>query len=123
MVQRLRINEFVSSCMTRRRGEEAYQLLAPYMRSGPIEVEFDGANVVSSSFLDELVRNLNQADQTEAVTFVTDDDQILDKLARITGTRGAVIYVRSEGAERHRVAPQTGVEYTTEFVSDKIFAD
>ena len=123
MAQRVEISQLASPCMARRRGEEAYEALVTYLRKGPVDILLDGVGIVSTSFLDALVCNLSRAGQTDAVSFVSGDPSILDKLARISGARSVTISARSANGKRYRVTPMMSTEYKPEFVTDKIYAD
>lgn len=123
MTQRVEINQLAFPCIARRRGEEAYVALLTYLRNGPVDVVLDEAGIVSTSFLDAIVCNLSRAGQTDAVTFVSGDPSILDKLARVSGARSATVYTRSANGRRRRVTPMMSTEYKPEFVTDKIPAD
>ncbi len=94
MVQRVDVKSLSPSTITRARGEEAFKKLRELLERGAVELQLDSVDLLSMSFLDEIVRLLASRRQTEQVTFVTDDPATMDKLERIAAVRSADICVR-----------------------------
>ena len=93
--------------ITRRRGEETYEQIKPYLDSGQVELLLPSDVPLSLSYLDGIILRLLAAQRLQDVTFVTSDSRIYRHLARIAGIRELDIYARlGEGADRERVKPQ-----------------
>ena len=105
MLYRLRLDQFSPCCVSRRRGEEAYDALKNHLNTGTVELELGGSDIISTSFLDGLVSKLLVNGETELVTFVTDDTRHIEKLKRISGLRSAILYSRASGQTQSQVPP------------------
>ena len=93
--------------LTRRRGEDTYEQLRPYLDSGQVELLLPSDVPLSLSYLDGIILKLLAAQRLQDVTFVTSDSRIYRHLARIAGIRELEIYARfGEDADRERVEPQ-----------------
>lgn len=100
------VTNLAGATVTRPRGTEAYAALNRLLPEGPLDVELDSAEVLSGSFLDELVLRLAETGQTDLVTFVTARAATRAKLARAAALRNATVFVRpSPAAPRGAVAP------------------
>ena len=85
----LHITDLAQPCVTRRRGEQAFQKLQPLLGEAPIEVDLNLADMLSMSFLDGLVSKLINSESVDVVTFVSDDESTIRKLDRISEIRSA----------------------------------
>jgi hypothetical protein len=85
--------ESVASAYTNRaRALQAIENLLPRLKSGPVLLRFDINELVSLSFIDELILRLTDADQLSSVIFVTERPHVLEKLAQIAAIRNAIIH-------------------------------
>jgi hypothetical protein len=75
---------------------------------------------LSTSFLDEIVRLLVAKNQSEKVTFVTDDILTLDKLKRISAVRRTRIYARGTDHERVLLTPRQVASGDSTFSTTKV---
>ncbi len=113
----VKLNDIAPSSGSRARGMSAYELLQPYIEQHTdVRIDIPSDELVTASFLDELVRLLGEAGQLGHVTFVLSSDEIEVKLARISGTRQLSV-LAARGAERFTIAPMSfdsGVEEASE---------
>lgn len=121
-MRRIKVNELAAATLTRGRGAEAFAALAALLPGGPVEVVLDGAELLSASFLDEIVRQLALRGQSDVVTFVTDHATNLDKLARIAANREAKIYARGTRQVQRTVVEPRRVELRPTFTREKVEA-
>ena len=94
MLERIGLTELAETCLTRARGAEAYEKLRCRLK-GTVELYLD-ADIISSSFLDELTLKLDAAMQLDKVIFIAVEGAHLSKLAYIAGTRGTSILVQGD---------------------------
>ena len=94
---RVKVQDLAPSCLTRHRGNQAYQTLLKMDDGSQIEVELDGAEILSLSFLDELVFRVNQTGAGDRLVLVSENPDHIGKLARISGFRGVTIRRMSNG--------------------------
>lgn len=95
--------------------------MAKLLENGPVDVKLDGVDLLSASFLDEIVRLLVAKSQSEKVTFVTDDILTIDKLRRISAVRNARIYARgTQDVERNVLAPRQVTSGDSTFSASKV---
>lgn len=85
----------------------------------PIELTLDGAELVSASFLDEVVRQLAETQALDRVTFVTGDNWMVQKLGRIAAIRGQTIYTRSPTDDSRRPVSARPVRLQVERSTEK----
>ncbi len=121
-MQRINVTELAGTTITRARGEEAFGTLARLLEGGPAEIELDRAEMLSASFLDEIVRQLAAQGRSELVTFITDNSNTLDKLARIAANREAKIYARGALETHRRVVEPRRIEVRATFQREKVEA-
>jgi len=95
-----------ASTVTRERGAEAFEKLATLLKQGNVELQLDGTELLSTPFLDEIVRLLASRNQVTEVTFVTDNADTVRKLQRIAAVRDVTIFGRGgKQPERAPVVP------------------
>lgn len=87
--QRVHIFDLVDRTVTRSKGNLAYGNLKPRLDGDQlIEIDLSGDHPLSLSFLDEIARQLAEADRLGQVVFVVgEDEQVLRKLSRIAEIR------------------------------------
>ena len=97
----LHLSDYTERGLLRRRGEQAHQKMSHHFDAGDVEINLDGLNSMSMSFIDGIISKLVINKQLDRVTFVTDNDRTLEKLGTISGFRNTPIFHRSsEQAER-----------------------
>lgn len=101
----IHMHELARPCLTRRRGEEVYSRLQSGSYADPIEVDLNGVDLLSMSFLDGLIAKLLSANEASRITFVTDDEAVLHKLARIAEIRDAKLYYREDRSPIRHITP------------------
>lgn len=122
--QQLHVKNLVSSTVTRARGEEAFANLERFLEQGPLELLLDGVELLSTSFLDEIVRLLASRGEMDKMTFVTNDVLAVGKLARISALRRVPIYTRAaHDARRTLVVPKQLSSGDSTFAPTKVPAD
>ena len=84
MLERIGLTELATPCLTRARGAEAYENLRPRLR-GKVQLDLD-ADIVSSSFLDELILRLDRDKLLDRVIFIVGESAHISKLEHISGT-------------------------------------
>ena len=84
-------------CVTRAKGESAYQELRASLGVDDVDVNLDCVEVLSMSFLDGIILSLINDDLRRKVTFKTEKKVTREKLARISEIRDVPIYCRSSG--------------------------
>jgi len=94
---RLAIAELTTPCLTRRRGRLAAEALLSRDDGLDIHLLLNGVEFLSLSFLDELVRHLEEAGVLERLTFETARREHLEKLGRVRDVRGVDIYAVVDG--------------------------
>lgn len=96
------------STTTRPRGNQAYRSLKEHLKSGEsVSVDLRGPDLISISFLDEIVMNLKDSDLLDKVTFIFTDRAVQQRIARIAAFRQASIFCkRSESEPREPITPQ-----------------
>ena len=102
----IRISELSKICATRRRGQEASSRLQAYLKRGLVEIDLDDVEILSTSFLDELISQLVETDRIEKVVFKCSTSALEDKLARISGIRNTKIYYRLRNSRSHEIVPK-----------------
>ena len=89
---RVAITELTEPCLTRKRGKLAAQELLSRDNGREVRLILNGAEFLSLSFLDELVRQLDDAGLLGRLTFETTRGEHLEKLGRVRDVRGVDIY-------------------------------
>ena len=96
---------------TRARGHKAYLNLAEHRKGGEsVILDLSGQDLISISFLDEIVLNLKSSG-LEKVTFFFNDPVIHQRIGRIAAFREATVFYRSNESEHRRaIEPQPSPE-------------
>jgi len=118
-MKNIHISELSKICATRKRAQEASSRLQPYLKSGVVEIDLDSVEILSTSFLDELILQLMKADGMEKVIFKCSTSIIEDKLARISGIRDAKVYYRFRNDRIHEITPKPLEPLKATFVATK----
>jgi hypothetical protein len=103
MLVRIPFKELSQSGIGRARGHMAFRILKTHLAAESVEIDFAGQDLVSMSFLDELVLRLIESNQLEKIVFVASDPLVLEKLAQVAAIRSATIFVQSKTGEPKRV--------------------
>lgn len=106
------VTKLASSTATRLRGQGAYVNLVEYLKGGEsVSLDLRGQELISMSFLDQIVLNLKAADLLDKVTFLLNEPAIHQRIARIAAFRDAVIFYKSSESEpRKPIEPQPSPE-------------
>jgi len=117
----IKITELSPVCLTRPRGDEAFDKLRPYleMSGATVDLDLDAAEAPSSSFLDQLILRLLSSNQLDAVTFVTRTDRVRKRLAAIAGARRLTLYFKPGLQAIRRPVPMTSPGYEAEYDREK----
>ena len=91
----LHLSDYTKRGLLRRRGEQAYQKMSRHFSTDDVEINLDGLNSMSMSFIDGIVSKLVLNEQLDRVTFITDNDRTLEKLGTISGFRNTPIFYRT----------------------------
>lgn len=102
------VTKLAASTATRLRGQGAYVQLEEHLKAGEsVSLDLRDQELVSMSFLDQIVLNLKAADLLDKVTFLVNDPAIHQRIARIAAFRDAVIYYAPSASEpRKPIKPQ-----------------
>ncbi len=110
----IQLKDLAPSAVSRSRGLEAYQgILKQLNPEVSLEIDLRGQELISMSFLDEIVIKLQSANLLDKVTFICAADDIRQRLAQIAAIRDAQIFCkRSEQEDRSilEVSPVPGLE-------------
>lgn len=87
------VKELAYPCVLRKRGFEASVELLKYTDT-EIEIDLHDVEVISLSFLDELIYRINLANKLETVVFKIYDEDMKEKLERISAIRSVSINYR-----------------------------
>jgi hypothetical protein len=101
------IKNLSPSTATRAHGHKAYLNLAEHLKGGEsVILDLRDQELISISFLDEIVLNLKSSGYLEKITFFFNDPVIQQRIARIAAFTEAAIFYRSNESE-HRNAMET----------------
>ena len=96
MLRQIRIEDLSLSCIMRSSGQEAARKLEEcFGITEHIEIDLNNVEIVSMSFLDELIYRLYESTNLDKVIFRVCDVFIKDKLERIAQIRSVRIRYRS----------------------------
>ncbi|HEY1267846.1 MAG TPA: hypothetical protein VGH16_11365 [Candidatus Binatia bacterium] len=85
-----------SSAVTRPRGREAFTRLVGYLDDyESVQIDLRSTELISSSFLDEVVLSLKAMDVLDRVVFLVTDLAVRQRLANIAAVRDAQIFYRT----------------------------
>jgi len=110
----IQIKDLASSAVSRSRGLEAYEEILKQLHPDEyLEIDLRGQELISMSFLDEVVINLQSANLLDKITFIFAADDIHQRLAQIAAIRDAQIFYKTSEKEDRRiikVRPVPGLE-------------
>jgi hypothetical protein len=110
----IQLKDLAASAVSRSRGLEAYQGILKHLQPGAsLEIDLRGQELISMSFLDEVVINLQSANLLDRITFIFAADDIHQRLAQIAAIRDAQIFYKTSEKEDRRVIevrPVPGLE-------------
>lgn len=115
----IHISELSRICATRRRGQEASSRLQPYLKRGVVEIDLDDVEILSTSFLDELISQLVKVNSIEKVVFKCSTSILEDKLARISGIRNTKICFRFRNGQSYEITPKPFEPLKANFIATK----
>lgn len=119
MNKQILIEQIEQPCITRHRGYVAYSKLQKFLATGVVEIDFRSCEIISLSFLDELITRISGSFDLEQVIFRVPNRSIEGKLARISGLRNVAILC-SVGTENiHRVEPEFPTKEEASFMRHK----
>lgn len=119
MSRRIRVTQLSSRCITRSRGQNAGRKLQRYLEAGPVEIDLDGVEMLSMSFLDGLICHFIEHGNEELVTFRVSDPAVKNKLARLAAIRCVTLYYRSGDQQPRRRISMLSPSYDAEFAPGK----
>ena len=100
----IQLKDLAPSAVSRSRGLEAYEGILKQLKPGvSLEIDLRGQELISMSFLDEIVIKLQSANLLDKVTFLFADDDIHQRLAQIAAIRDAQIFYKRSGKEERRI--------------------
>jgi len=114
----VRVKKLAPRFLTRDRGREAYEKLEP-LKYDTLTIDLNGIQLISYSFLDEIVLRAAKADRLKNIIFKTGDDYALDKLAHIAGTRRVNITVNNPTLKIQSIEPLTFTRPTAIYAGEK----
>ncbi len=110
---RVPITALASHTVTRSRGRLAYGSLRRYLTGHrSVEIDLSEERPLSLSFLDELVLRLSEVNQLRWVTFVVANQDVLDKLSRISEIRKVAINYSGVDTASGKKVPRLPAPYT-----------
>jgi hypothetical protein len=115
MKQILRIEELASPCLSRARGQEAFDKLLPLVAGKCVTIDLDCAETLSTSFLDEFVSRLNESHALDLVCFVTARQRVRRKLSQISTVRDLDLYASLSAEESASPLPRVSLGEAPEF--------
>jgi len=115
----MHITELSSVCSTRKRGLEAWENLKRHLDTDSIEIDLGNVDIVSFSFLDELIRQIvaGQVDP-QRIIFKVSDPAVRDKLEREAAIRCVFLQYWSDG-KLNQIVPKPPLSSEATFVSEK----
>ncbi|MGH7988220.1 MAG: hypothetical protein ACREQX_18285 [Candidatus Binataceae bacterium] len=102
----VKVTDLATSCLTRPRGDEAYEKIRRYLDEyGSVDLDLDATEAPSSSFLDEIALRLQGSDLLDAVTFVTRKDRVRKRLSMIAGIRQLTLHFKPQPDAIRQLVP------------------
>ena len=104
-MKRVSMKQLCSACGTRDKGREVAEKIREQVNAPPIEVDLSDSQMISVSFLDEVVCELEPHVSSGDIVFRVADTDIERKLQRVAGIRDKNISCRSGNRAIHKVLP------------------
>ncbi len=114
----IHIKKLAPMFLTRDRGREAYDNLAQ-LEYDTLTIDLNSIQLLSYSFLDEIVINAAKVDKLKDIIFKTDDDYVLDDLAHIAGTRHVDIAINNPTLKIQYIQPLSFIRQTAVFAGER----
>ena len=92
----INIKDLSYPCVTRARAKEASDKLEGNLDSGVLEIDLRDVDIISMSFLDELIVRFLIPVSTGQIIFKINNDLVKDRLSRIAGFRSVAIYYQCD---------------------------
>ncbi len=118
-IKAININKLARPCITRDKAKDAISNLRKYVNDKQVVIDTNSVELISLSFLDELVFWIVRSGLMRRVIFRVDDPIIYDKLAHIVAFRQVVILCQSKDNEVHEVIPKASTSYNPKFIPNK----
>jgi hypothetical protein len=99
------VSKFQFSCLTRKRGSDAFAVVREQLGSGTVELSLLGVEFVSLSFLDEFVSQMMRNGRCTQLIIRSNDVAVEDMVSRIAGTRNLTLWIASESCSPRQVSP------------------
>jgi hypothetical protein len=110
----VQLKDLTPSAVSRSRGNEAYHKIMQHLDAeDSMEIDLRGQDLISISFLDEVVIKLQSVNLLDKVTFIFVADDIHQRLAQIAAIRSAQIFYKCSEEEDRRIVevrPVSGLE-------------
>lgn len=113
------VTKLTNLCITRNRGKEAALKLSSYIDNCQVELDLRNAELVSLSFLDELVCHYLDFVNKGTISFITNDKQIDSKLSEIATVRSVTIRCRNSQNKKYVVSTKRFLSPIPTFVESK----
>lgn len=117
-MNRIHIRQLTKRFISRESAIEAFNNLV-VLEKAPKVIELDNVLLFSYPFLDEFISRISKDDKLKEITFQTDDELTLDKLAYIVGTRHIDIAVSGTMFNRHHIQPKIFTRHKAVFIDNK----
>jgi len=116
----MKISDFTPLCTTRSRAKEASaKLIKKLQLNSGVEIDIGCCEIVSVSFLDELLTNLQSILPENKIVFRINDQALEDKLALVSGMKSIDIFYRINDEKVRKVVPRYVVSHEPEFQERK----
>jgi len=120
MVTVFNVRELSYPCVLRRRGLDASKKLVKRISTAKdVEVDLHNVEIISLSFLDELIFRTYLSGKLESVVFRVHDRSIEEKLERISAIRALNIKYRFNDNDIRKAALRGVVKHTPSFAESK----
>ena len=115
----INIERLAHPCITRERGKEAALKLLKHINNDRVVIDLNNVEMISFSFLDELVFWLAGSANMRNIIFRLDDQIVHDKLARIVAIRKVLLYYQTGNQMPQLLKPKEFKPYESQFMPTK----
>lgn len=119
MTKRIRVTQLAYPCLLRHRGRQAAAKLLRLLYREPVDVDLCNVEVISASFLHELVHSVKAEGLLERLTFRVCDDATMYKLGRIAAISSVRLRAKTKDNKVISVTPRSPELPEAEFVALK----
>ena len=109
MLRSVHVKDLAYPCVTRQRGHEASIKLAEYLSVDSVEVDLRDVDLLSMSFLDELIYRNSQSGDKDKLVFLVDDCRGERKLARVADIRSTTVVCKFSSGQVKVITPKSAV--------------